>query len=200
MSPIGDGHDEDEWVQQRDLVERAARGEPDAFDALARQASNRMYGIAYRILRDQYLAEDALQQALITVWNELPRLRDPDRFDAWLYRLVIHACTDEMRQVRRHRFDVAINEITTSPAVPDSTSAVADRDQIERGFRRLGPEERAVIVLHHYLDLPLPEVASTLQIPLGTVKSRLYRGLREMRAVLDADARAGADARVGHPA
>ncbi len=185
---------------RRDLVERARRGDHDAFAELAGAAISRLDATAWLMLRDADRAMDAVQTALIRAWRDLPVLRDPDRFDAWLYRLVIHACTDEMRQVRRHRFDVAINEITTSPAVPDSTSAVADRDQIERGFRRLGPEERAVIVLHHYLDLPLPEVASTLQIPLGTVKSRLYRGLREMRAVLDADARASADARVGHPA
>jgi RNA polymerase sigma-70 factor (ECF subfamily) len=88
-------------VKRRDLVERAARGEPNAFDALARQASNRMYGIAYRILRDQYLAEDALQQALISVWNELPRLRDPDRFDAWTYRLIVRSATAEARRAGR---------------------------------------------------------------------------------------------------
>jgi RNA polymerase sigma-70 factor (ECF subfamily) len=152
------------------------------------------------MLRDADRAMDAVQSALIRAWRDLPTLRDPDRFDAWLYRLVIHACTDEIRQVRRHRFEVDISEITTGPVVPDATSVIADRDQIERGFRHLGPEERAVIVLHHYLDLPLPEVASTLQLPLGTVKSRLYRGLGQMRAVLDADARLGADAREGHPA
>ena len=143
---------------------------------------------------------DAVQSALIRAWRDLPTLRDPDRFDAWLYRLVIHACTDEVRRGRRHRFEVDITEITTSPVVADEISVIADRDQIERGFRHLGPEERVVIVLHHYLDLPLPEVASTLQIPLGTVKSRLYRGLGQMRAALDADARLGVDAREGHPA
>jgi RNA polymerase sigma-70 factor (ECF subfamily) len=185
---------------RRDLVERARRGDHDAFAELAGAAISRLDATAWLMLRDADRAMDAVQTALIRAWRDLPALRDPDRFDAWLYRLVIHACTDEIRQVRRHRFDVAISEITTSPVVPDATSAVADRDQIERGFRRLGPEERAVIVLHHFLDLPLPEVASTLQVPLGTVKSRLYRGLRQMRAVLDADARAGSDVHEGHPA
>jgi RNA polymerase sigma-70 factor (ECF subfamily) len=185
---------------RRDLVERARRGDHDAFAELAGAAISRLDATAWLMLRDADRAMDAVQTALIRAWRDLPALRDPDRFDAWLYRLVIHACTDEIRQARRHRFDVDISEITTSPAVPDSTSAVADRDQIERGFRRLGPEERAVIVLHHFLDLPLPEVASTLQVPLGTVKSRLYRGLGQMRAVLDADARTGADVREGHSA
>ena len=184
----------------RDLVERARRGDHDAFAELAGAAISRLDATAWLMLRDADRAMDAVQTALIRAWRDLPALRDPDRFDAWLYRLVIHACTDEIRQVRRHRFDVDISEITTSPVVPDATSAVADRDQIERGFRRLGPEERAVIVLHHFLDLPLPEVASTLQIPLGTVKSRLYRGLGQMRAVLDADARPGADVSEGRPA
>src|SRR4029077_4179135 len=85
-------------------------------------------------------------------------------------------------------------------AIADATSAIADRDQLERAFSRLEPEERAVIVLHNYLDLPLSEVAATLRIPLGTTKSRLYRGLREMRAALDADARPGPDIREGRPA
>jgi RNA polymerase sigma-70 factor (ECF subfamily) len=143
---------------------------------------------------------DAVQNALVRAWRDLPALRDPDRFDAWLYRLLIRSCTDEIRLARRHRFDVDIGDLMTPPTAADASSAIADRDEIERGFSRLGPEERAVIVLHHYLDLPLPDVASTLQIPLGTVKSRLYRGLRQMRAALDADARPGADVREGHPA
>jgi RNA polymerase sigma-70 factor (ECF subfamily) len=184
----------------RDLVERARQGDHDAFAVLAGAAISRLDATAWLMLRDTDRAMDAVQNALVRAWRDLPALRDPDRFDAWLYRLVIRACTDEIRQARRHRFDVEITELTTSPAVPDATTAIADRDQIERGFSRLDPDERSVIVLHHYLDLPLPEVASTLQIPLGTVKSRLYRGLRQMRAVLDADARPGTDVREGHPA
>jgi RNA polymerase sigma-70 factor (ECF subfamily) len=152
------------------------------------------------MLRNTDQAMDAVQNALVRAWRDLPALRDPDRFDAWLYRLVIHACTDELRQARRHRFDVDIADLNSGPTVADGTTVVADRDELERAFSRLGPEERSVIVLHHYLDLPLPEVASTLQLPLGTVKSRLYRGLREMRAVLDADARPRSEARGGYSA
>jgi RNA polymerase sigma-70 factor (ECF subfamily) len=183
-----------------DLVERARSGDHDAFAVLAGAAISRLDGAAWLMLRDTDMAMDAVQNALVRAWRDLPTLRDPARFDAWLYRLLIHACTDEIRRTRRHRLDVDIVALTTEPASADATSIIADRDELERGFGRLGPEERAVIVLHHFLDLPLPEVASTLGIPLGTVKSRLYRGLKEMRAVLDADARPGSEIREGHPA
>jgi RNA polymerase sigma-70 factor (ECF subfamily) len=194
VSPIGDGHDEDEWVQQRDLVERAARGEPDAFDALARQASNRMYGIAYRILRDQYLAEDALQQALITIWNELPRLRDPDRFDAWTYRLIVRSAMTEARRAGRGGPTAPLlpDDADVSRA-PDQYGAIADRDQIERGFRQLTTEQRAVLVLQHYAGLSQAEIADVLGIPIGTAGSRLHYAARSLRAVLEADVRTGSN-------
>ena len=177
-------------MQQRDLVERAARGEPDAFDALARQASNRMYGIAYRILRDQYLAEDALQQALITVWNELPRLRDPDRFDAWTYRLIVRAATAEARQAGRGGPPSTLlpDDADTSRA-PDQYGGVADRDQIERGFQRLTAEQRAVLVLQHYAGLSQAEIADVLGIPVGTAGSRIHYAARALRAAIAADVR-----------
>jgi RNA polymerase sigma-70 factor (ECF subfamily) len=184
----------------RGLVERAQKGDHDAFAVLARGAISRLDKTAWLMLRDADQASDAVQNALVRAWRDLPSLRDPDRFEAWLYRLVIRACADELRRARSRRFDVDITDLTTAPVVSDSTTAVANRDQLERGFRQLGPEERSVIVLHHYLDLPLPEVASTLQLPLGTVKSRLYRGLRQMRATLEADARAGREVAEGHPA
>ena len=184
----------------RDLVERARRGDHDAFAVLAGAAISRLDAAAWLMLRDPDLAMDAVQNTLVRAWRDLPALRDPDRFDAWLYRLLMHACSDELRRARRHRFDVAIGDLSTEPSIGDSASSIADRDELARGFDRLGPDERAVIVLHHYLDLPLPDVATTLGIPLGTVKSRLYRGLREMRALLDADARHGSEMREGHPA
>ena len=184
----------------RDLVERARKGDHDAFAELAGAAISRLDATAWLMLRDQERAMDAVQNTLLRAWRDLPALRDPDRFDAWLHRLLVHACMDEIRRVRRRRLDVVITESTGLPAIADDVSALADRDQLERGFRRLDPEERAVLVLHHYLDLPLPEVAATLRIPLGTAKSRLYRGLREMRAALDADARPGPHIREGRPA
>jgi RNA polymerase sigma-70 factor (ECF subfamily) len=184
----------------RDLVERARRGDHDAFAELAGAAISRLDATAWLMLRDADRATDAVQNALVRAWRDLPTLRDPDRFDAWLRRLLVNACIDEIRRVRRRRLDVDITDLSNPPAIADAASALADRDQLERAFSRLEPEERAVIVLHHYLDLPLPEVAATLGIPLGTTKSRLYRGLREMRAALDADARPGSDIREGRPA
>ena len=184
----------------RDLVERARRGEHDAFAALAGAAISRLDATAWLMLRDTDRATDAVQNALVHAWRDLPALRDPDRFDAWLHRLLVNACIDEIRRDRRRHLDVDITDVSIPPSTADAASAIADRDQLERGFRRLDPEERAVIVLHHYLDLPLPEVAATLGIPLGTTKSRLYRGLRTMRAALDADARAGSEIHQGRPA
>jgi RNA polymerase sigma-70 factor (ECF subfamily) len=184
----------------RGLVERARRGDRDAFSALVAGASARLDATAWLILRDRDKAMDAVQNTFVRAWRDLPALRDPDRFDAWLHRLLVRACIDELRRGRRRRLDVEITDATTLPSTADSASAIADRDQLERGFRRLAVEERAVLVLHHYLDLPLSEVAATLGIPLGTAKSRLYRGLREMRAALDADSRPGPRVREGRPA
>jgi len=185
---------------QRDLVERARRGDHDAFAELAGAAISRLDTTAWLMIRDQDRARDAVQNALLRAWRDLPTLRDPDRFDAWLHRLLANACIDVLRRDRRHRLDVAITDTSPMPVVTDPAAAIADRDELERGFRRLDPEERAVIVMHHYLDLPLPEVAATLRIPLGTAKSRLYRGLDQMRAALDADARLGSDVRERRPA
>jgi RNA polymerase sigma-70 factor (ECF subfamily) len=172
----------------RDLVERARQGDHDAFAELAGAAISRLDGAAWLILRDAEQAKDAVQNTLVRAWRDLPTLRDPDRFDAWLHRLLVRACIDETRRLRRHRMTVDLTTID-APAPERVESSVADRDQLERGFLRLDPEMRAVIVLHHYLDLPLPAVATTLGIPLGTAKSRLHRALHLLRAALDADAR-----------
>jgi RNA polymerase sigma factor (sigma-70 family) len=184
---------------QRDLVERARKGDHDAFAELAGAAISRLDGAAWLMLRDAEQAKDAVQNALVRAWRDLPTLRDPERFDAWLHRLVVNACIDEARRTRRHRVDVALTELDT-PSTADPVSAVLDRDQLERGFLRLDPEMRAVIVLHHYFDLPLPAVAATLGIPLGTAKSRLHRALGLMRAALDADTRSRLELVEGRPA
>jgi RNA polymerase sigma-70 factor (ECF subfamily) len=175
-------------VMQQELVERARRGDHDAFAVLAGAALFRLDAAARLILRDPDQAKDAVQETLVRAWRDLPTLRSPDRFDAWLHRLLYRACIDEARRLRRHRLDVELTPID-SPLVGDMTLSINDRDQLDRGFSRLEPEARALIVLHHYLDLPLPEVAIVLGIPLGTAKSRLHRALQSMRAALDADAR-----------
>jgi RNA polymerase sigma factor (sigma-70 family) len=184
---------------QRDLVERARKGDHDAFAELAGAAISRLDSAAWLILRDREQAADAVQNALVRAWRDLPTLRDPERFEAWLRRLLVRSCIDESRRLRRHRIDMALTTLD-APVHADHASAVADRDQLERGFVRLEPEMRAVIVLHHYLDLPLPDVAVTLGIPIGTVKSRLHRAMGLLRAALDADARADREISEGRPA
>src|SRR5262245_44769295 len=175
-------------VQQRELVERARRGDHDAFAVLAGAAIPRLDALARLILRDPERGKDAVQEALLRAWRDLPTLRDPEKFDAWLRRLLVHACMDEARRRRRHTLEVELTPID-HPTIRDSAITVDERDALERGFRRLDPEQRALIVLHHYLDLSLPEVAETLRLPLGTAKSRLHRALSALRASLDADAR-----------
>jgi RNA polymerase sigma-70 factor (ECF subfamily) len=186
---------------QRDLVERARKGDHDAFSVLAGAAISRLDSAAWLILRDPDQAKDAVQNALVRAWRDLPTLRDPDRFDAWLHRLLVRACIDEARRLRRHRMDVELHDLhVAKTTVAGLESAIVDRDQLERGFLRLDPEMRAVLVLHHYLDLTLPDVAVALGIPLGTAKSRLHRALGLMRAALDADARGRAELSEGRSA
>lgn len=175
-------------MQQTDLVERASRGDQDAFAKLATANADRCYALAYRILRDAQRAEDAAQQALLGAWRDLPTLKEPERFDAWLHRLVVHACYAEARRDRRWTAHVRL--ISTEPQFdPDTADSVAARDELERGFRRLSPEQRAVVVLHHHLGYPLTEIAATLGIPVGTVRSRLHYAIRQLRAAIEADAR-----------
>jgi RNA polymerase sigma-70 factor (ECF subfamily) len=171
-----------------DLVIRAQHGDEEAFASLAVAVGDRLHAVAHRILRDIELAEDATQQALLAIWRDLPQLRDPARFDAWSYRLLVRACYAEGRRTRRWTPNMRLlpgNE----PVQSDESSAVVDRDQLERGFRRLSIDHRAVVVLHHYLDLPLDRVADVLGIPAGTARSRLHHAMRGLRAALDADAR-----------
>lgn len=172
---------------QAELVERARRGDRDAFATIAAASVDRCYAIAYRILRDPHRAQDATQQALLGAWRDLPTLADVERFDAWLHRLVVHACYGHARSDRR--WEARIQRIPSdafdSPAEVD---AIADRDQLERGFRRLSPEQRAIVVLHHYVGYPLTEIATALGIPVGTARSRLHYAIRQLRAALEADA------------
>ena len=170
----------------REVVERAMRGDREAFGVLVNAMSDRMYAIATRILRDVDLAEDALQSSLITAWRELPRLRDPDRFEAWARRLLVHACYAEARRKRRWAGNVRVLPVD-GPAPGDDMLSVADRDALDRAFRRLTVEQRAVFVLHHHIGLPLVEIADTLGIPAGTARSRLHYATRLLRSAIEAD-------------
>ena len=169
-------------------VERAMHGDHDAFAALIGAAANRTYALACLILRDSDRAEDATQEAIVRAWRELPRLRDTARFHAWLRRLVVNACYDEARRVRR-RAEVSLLTVGDRSSA-DSSGAMAERDRVERAFRRLPLEQRTVLVMQHHLELSHSEIASTLGLPIGTVKSRVRYASAAMRAALDADDRA----------
>lgn len=171
-----------------DLVTRAQHGDEEAFASLAVAVGDRLHAVAHRILRDMDLAEDATQQALLSIWRDLPQLRDPARFDAWSYRLLVRACYQQGRRERRWEPHLRLLP-SLEPAQADGSSMVIDRDQLERGFRRLSIDHRAVVVLHHYVDWPLERVADALGIPPGTARSRLHHAMRGLRAALDADAR-----------
>ena len=175
----------------RDLVEAAQRGDQAAFVDLVRRRGDRLFAIAYRILRDTDRAEDALQDALVIAWRDLPDLRDPDRFDPWVHRLLTNVCIADAGRERRRASNLRLLPVD-HPAAPDEILSVADRDQLDRGFRRLTADERAILVLRHYVGYEPTEIADILGVPAGTVRSRLYHAHRAMRAALEADARAAA--------
>jgi RNA polymerase sigma-70 factor (ECF subfamily) len=181
----------------RDLVEAAQSGDREAYVDLIRVRTDRLFTIAQRILRDIDRAEDALQDALVIAWRDLRGLRDPDRFDAWLQRLVINVCIAQATRERRRTANLRVLPLD-GPVAPDELLSVAERDLLERGFRRLPPEQRAILVLHHYLGYAPSEIAETLGIPSGTARSRLHHAHRAMRAALEADART--TVREGRPA
>jgi RNA polymerase sigma-70 factor, ECF subfamily len=174
------------------VLERAAVGDRPAFDVLAATHSGRLYNVARMILRDDEMAADALQEALVRAWRDLPQLRERDRLAAWLNRLVVNACYDEIRRKRRWRLDVGGLQHDRA-SEKDESAGVADRDQLTRGLSRLPVDQRVVLVLRYYLDLPVAEIADTLRIPVGTVKSRVNHGLSALRAVLDADLRGASE-------
>ncbi|HEU4921171.1 MAG TPA: RNA polymerase sigma factor [Candidatus Limnocylindrales bacterium] len=172
----------------RDLVEAAQRGDQGAFVDLVRSHGDGLFRLAHRILRDVDRAEDALQDALVIAWRDLRDLRDPDRFDAWARRLLTNVCIDHARRDRRRATNLRV--LPVERAAADDLAGIADRELLERAFRRLTPEERAILVLRHYLGYEPSEIAEVLGVPGGTVRSRLHHAHRAMRAALDADARA----------
>ena len=177
-------------MNQRELVERAGRGDHDAFAVLVRGSIARLEAVARLILRDPELARDAVQEAYIRAWRDLPGLRDPDKIDAWLHRLTVNACLDVARRRRRRAIEVELSPLSPQ-SVNDQTGRVLDRDQLERGFRRLSADLRAILVLHYYVGMTVPAVAETLDLPLGTAQSRLARALAAMRDTLGENAEPG---------
>ena len=173
----------------RDLVEAARTGDGEAYADLIRVRGDRLFALAQRVLRDVDRAEDALQEALAIAWRDLPGLRDPDRFDAWINRVVTNVCISHATRERRRTVNLRVLPVD-GPTAPDDLLMIGERDQLERGFRRLTPDERAILVLHHYAGYTLAEIADALGAPAGTVRSRLHHAHRAMRAALDAEARA----------
>jgi len=174
---------------QAELVDRARRGDREAFSVLAAGAVDRLYAIARLALRDTELAEDATQEALVRAWRDLPTLRDVERFDAWLYRLIVRSCADIGRHRRKWRAEVSI--VRDDASEPDGAAGLADRDLIERGLRRLTVPQQTILVLTYYLGLSPSETADALEIPVGTAKSRLHYAIEALRAALAADERSG---------
>jgi RNA polymerase sigma-70 factor (ECF subfamily) len=170
-------------------VELARQGDHDAFTALVTGAINGLYATARLILRSDDLADDAVQDALLRAWLGIRGLRDPDRFEAWLRRLLVHACYRAARHRRKRRVFEIHDLPFAGPTTVDGQLSLAIRDQLERGFGRLAPEQRAVLVVHHFLDLPDAEAADVLGIPIGTLKSRLNRAKSALRAALAAEDR-----------
>jgi RNA polymerase sigma-70 factor (ECF subfamily) len=172
---------------ERSLVEQAQRGDREAFTRLAFELSDRLFAVAHRILRDFDSAGDALQVTLLRIWRDLPTLRDPSLVEAWAYRVLVRACHDELRRLRRQA--PALHLLAVDGAEEDPAISIADREQLDRAFRTLTTEQRAAIVLQYYRDLTMTEIAEVLQVPIGTVRSRLHYAKRALRAAIEADAR-----------
>jgi len=166
-----------------DLVRRAQSGDSEAFETLIRAAYDRLLAVADRILRDRYAAEDAVQDAVVRCWRDIRGLRDPDRLDAWLYRLVVNASLDHTRRQRRALPDGG----ALSPdlrATGDDYARLVEHDALEGAFLTLSADHRIVLLLAHYAGYSAPEIAEILSVPTGTVYSRLHYAMRAMRAAL----------------
>ncbi len=170
-------------VTERELVVRAQEGDHDAFELLVRASIARLDAAARLILRDRELARDAVQETLVRAWRDLVGLRDPDRFQAWLHRLLVHACIDEARRRRRRPMEVELTAVH-APTAPDDTRFMALRDELDRALARLEPEHRALVVMHYYLGFSVPDAADSLGITLGAAKSRLHRSIGSLRRTL----------------
>lgn len=173
------------------VIGRAKHGDKEAFTTLVLSFGDQLYSVAYRMLRDTGRAEDAVQQVFLTAWRELRHLRDDDRLEAWLYRLLVRVCYAEARHTRRWQPGLRlVTDLDAGPTTTDTQVSLADRDELERAFRRLSGEQRAVLVMHHYLGLSGAEIGATLGISPGTVRSRLHYARQQMRAAIEADTRA----------
>lgn len=171
----------------QDLVVRVQRGDERAFESLTVADYPRLFRVANGVLGDPHLAEDATQQAFVDIWRDIRRLRDPSKYEGWSYRLLVRVCYGEVK--RRADWVTGSGLPVTQPMIADVHATVADRDQLERGFRRLSLEHRVVLVMRYLLGMTPEEVGETLGISRWTVYSRLDRAVKAMRAALEADGR-----------
>jgi RNA polymerase sigma-70 factor (ECF subfamily) len=177
-------------VMDRFLVEQAQRGDREAFTTLAFELSDRLFAVAHRILRDYDAAGDALQVTLVRIWQDLRTLRDVSTIERWSYRILLRVCHDQLRKQRRR---APILSLLPKPETePSPELALANRDALDRAFGRLSADQRAAVVLQYYRGLTLPEIAEVLDVPVGTVRSRLHYAKDILRAALEADARPAA--------
>jgi RNA polymerase sigma-70 factor (ECF subfamily) len=172
---------------QRELVVRAMGGDHEAFTRLVDASVSRLYAAANMVLRDHERAQDAVQEALVAAWRDLRSLRDPDAWEAWTYRLTVWACYRQARKDRRRSLTETRVALDAGEQTGDIATPVIERDRLERQLGRLPIEQRAVIVVHFYLGRPIAEAAAILDIPVGTAKARLYRGLQAMRDAMSAE-------------
>ena len=177
------------------LVEQAQAGDRSAFEALVEQRLDRAFRTARAILGSEADARDATQETFIHAWRELPRLRDPERFDSWLGRILVNSCRQALRG-RRRRFvrEIAASDLNYEVATVDCRGEAPDdraasADALERAFERLSADERWVLVLHHLEHQPLAEIAAMLAIPVGTAKSRLFTARQALARALEAELR-----------
>jgi RNA polymerase sigma-70 factor, ECF subfamily len=179
------------------LLDRAAEGDADAFDLLIRPRLDRLFRMAVAITRSEADARDAVQEACVSAWRELPRLRDRSRFDAWLSQILVNAC----RAVLRRRRHVRVREIPEAEmstedtrrsdrlTAPDRTALATEVDAIRRAFRRLDPTTRSLLALHYVEERPLAEIGQLLGSPVGTIKWRLSRARLALERALEVERR-----------
>jgi len=163
------------------LIDRARNGDLDAFESIVRARMDSVYRLTSAILGDEADARDAAQEAFVAAWREMPRLREPDRFDAWLQRVAINASRMTLRARGRRR----VREIPSSHVVAlAGHAAPSDAGSLDTALRLLPIEQRTILVLHHLEGRPIAEIAAILEIPQGTAKSRLFNARRALEAAL----------------
>ncbi len=179
---------------ERALVERARLGDRAAFDSLVRSRIDAVYGTSLAILGNRTDAADATQETFVSAWCHHDALRDPQLFDAWLGRINLNACRQQLRRrVRTRVREISLDdpEDDRGPAATDRTldDRTAEADVFDRAFAQLSIDDRAILVLHHLHQRPIAEIAATLAVPEGTIKSRLHRARAALESALAKESR-----------